>query len=56
MFKIEKYFTAKEVGDILRMNVSIVREKIKSNEIKGKKIGNKWLVAQSEVERIMAED
>ena len=41
-----KLYTAEQVAKILQMNLVVVRRKLRSGEIKGKKTGKLWRVSE----------
>ena len=49
----ERILTVTEVSLILSMSEYSIREKLKTGEIQGFKVGNKWRVAQSTLNNII---
>lgn len=53
-FEKEKYYTVRELADLLHFNERTIRDKLESGEIHGRKIGGKgkWLIEGSELIRL----
>lgn len=50
---MSKIFTVKEVAKILRLSINAVGMKLRSGELKGKQIGQKWRVLQEDLEKYL---
>lgn len=50
--KIEKPYTVAEASKLLRLSPVMVRRHLSSGDIKGNKIGRKWVIPFDEIERI----
>lgn len=50
--KIEKPYTVEEAARLLRLSPTMVRRHLSNGDIKGNKIGRKWLIPFDEIERI----
>jgi len=48
-----KYYTIREVAQLLRLDKTTIYKWIKSGKIKAIKINNRWLIPAEEVERIV---
>ena len=51
--KNESLLTADEVAEHLQMSLFIIRKYLRDGEIKGIKLGRKWRVRMSEVEKFI---
>jgi len=49
----ERYYTVREVAQMLRFDKMTIYRWIKSGKIKAVKINNRWLIPAEEVERII---
>lgn len=50
-----KMYTTEEVANILRLHIKTVEKKTRENEIKGVKVGKRWLISEEEVKRLERE-
>jgi excisionase family DNA binding protein len=51
--KIKKIYTVSEFSEELGVPQSSVRRWLKSGELRGTKMGKKWLIPASEIERLV---
>jgi len=51
--KIKKIYTVKEFSEELGVPQSSVRRWLKNGELRGTKMGKKWLIPASEIERLV---
>ena len=47
---VEPVYTVSEVAEMLRISVYSIREKLKSGELEGFKIGTKWRIPQRAID------
>lgn len=55
---MEKYYTVEEVAEILNIKCVTVRKHAQQGKIRAKKLTNgtkKWLIAESEIKRLLGE-
>jgi excisionase family DNA binding protein len=53
MSKIEQYYSADEIAEKLSLTPRVVRELLKSGELKGIKIGRSWRVSESNLNKFL---
>ncbi len=46
-----KYYTTKEVAEIMQLDVQTIRRKINKGEIKAARIGKEYRVSEEEIQR-----
>lgn len=46
-------YTVQEAGQVLRISDKTVYRWIQSGKIKGRKVGQKWLISRQEINRVM---
>lgn len=51
----EKFWTAEDLADYLKVSSQTVRTWIRENKVKAVKFGRSWRIADNEVRRIVAE-
>ena len=55
MNMIEKFYSKKEVAELLGVTVRTIENYMKAGQISGIQVGNRWRFPESEVERIQKE-
>ena len=53
---VERLLTAQEVADYLHVTLRTLRAWLKSGKLKGRKIGNQWLIKESAVQAFVDEE
>jgi excisionase family DNA binding protein len=56
MSKIEQYYSADEIAEKLSLTPRVVRELLKSGELKGIKIGRSWRVPESNLKAFLKKE
>lgn len=51
----ERFYTAEELADYLKVSSQTVRSWIRERKLKAVKFGRAWRIAENEVQRIVAE-
>jgi|TARA_R110002012_G_C11511578_1_gene598479 excisionase family DNA binding protein len=49
---METIYTIKEASPLLKMHRNTITRKIEEGKIKANKIGNKWVITESEIKKV----
>jgi len=52
---IEKYMTTKEVSQLLRVHQGTVQRWLREGTLVARKIGRKWLITESDLDKVVKE-
>lgn len=51
-----KIYNTEDLAEILDLHVVTVRRMIKEGDIKGKKVGRKWIVTENQLQRYLEDE